>query len=94
LYELRRGGWDVPLANSGAPAGEQEELIQRLADLGAAADYPPGFKPAARLGRIRQALHGSMLKPPAVRFLLSFARKLLKEQTNSRTSGVKAHFAP
>jgi tRNA/rRNA methyltransferase len=84
LYEMRRAGWE-PMKQAGAhvarPAQELETLIDVLADLGKDADFPAGYTPTARLGRIRQALQGAVLPPATVRFLLSFARWLRKKST-------------
>jgi tRNA/rRNA methyltransferase len=93
LYELRRAGWEptekpgpAPAEGEarpyGRPAEELETLICSLASLGEATDYPHGYEPAARLGRIRRALQGSTLTPAAVRYLLSFTRWLLKRRVN------------
>jgi len=82
LYELRRAGWEpkkIAGAKAGRPAQEMETLIETLVELGKDADYPAGFTPTARLGRIRQALHGAVLPPAAVRYLLSFSRRLRKK---------------
>lgn len=80
LYELRRAGWETGAAPVSAPAEELEPLIESLALLGERVDYPAGYESAARLGRIRLALQKAVLPPPAVRFLLSFVRRLLKLQ--------------
>jgi tRNA/rRNA methyltransferase len=82
LYELRRGGWDndVPAGKTQErPSQEFESLIQTLAALGNAKDYPRGFTPARRLGRIRQVFQNAVLPPSTVRFLLSFSRWLNKK---------------
>ena len=76
LYELRRAGWEAPEKAGPAPAEELETLIGSLETLGEATDYPHGYEPAARLGRIRCALQDSTLTPAAVRYLLSFSRWL------------------
>jgi len=81
LYELRRTGWEPEKAPGPAPAEELESLIGTLAALGEATDYPHGYEPAARLGRIRHALQDSTLTPAAVRYLLSFMRWLLKPRS-------------
>lgn len=81
LYELRRAGWEPPAAPGPAPAEELETLIGSLASLGEATDYPHGYEPAARLGRLRRALQDSVLTPAAVRYLLSFTRWLSKNRT-------------
>lgn len=78
LYELRRAGWEPGTPQGPAPAEELETLIGSLAALGEATDYPHGYEPAARLGRLRRALQDSTLTPAAVRYLLSFARWMLK----------------
>jgi TrmH family RNA methyltransferase len=83
LYELRRAGWEPAKAAGPAPAEELESLIGSLAALGEATDYPHGYEPPARLGRIRRALQDSTLTPAAVRYLLSFTRWLLKRQSSN-----------
>jgi len=75
LYELRRSGWD-PAPTPAATPQELEPLIQSLASLGESVDFPAGYEPSARLGRIRKAFHDSTLSPSTVRFLLSFTRLL------------------
>ena len=80
LYELRRTGWEPTEKPGPAPAQELESLIGSLASLGEATDYPHGYEPAARLGRIRRALQDSNLTPAAVRYLLSFTRWLLRRR--------------
>jgi TrmH family RNA methyltransferase len=78
LYEIRRMGWEPEKAPGAAPAEELELLISSLAALGEATDYPHGYEPPARLGRIRRAIQDSTLTPAAVRYFLSFTRWLLK----------------
>ena len=78
LYEFRRSGWDAPRVIPSAPAAELEPLIQTLALLGESMDYPPGYMPEDRLGRIRQALQPAVLPPATVRFFLSFVRWMAK----------------
>lgn len=84
LYELQRT--PSPFSGEGArplPRKERgfdtEPLIQSWIDLAEAADYPPGYKPAARSGRIRQAAMGLQVSAQAQRFLLSFSRWLRKK---------------
>ena len=79
LYEMRRAGWSPEAPAPSAPAIELEPLIETLAALGGDVDYPAGFSPAARLGRVRQALQEAILPPATVRFLLSFSRWLRKK---------------
>ena len=81
LYELRRTGWEPTEKQGPAPAEELESLIGSLVSLGEATDYPHGYEPAARLGRIRRALQDSILTPATVRYLLSFTRWLLKRRS-------------
>lgn len=76
LYELAREGWEAPAHEMAAPAQEVELLIQSMTSLAESIDYPAGYQSSARLGRIRQALQHAVLPPSAVRFLLSFLRKL------------------
>jgi tRNA C32,U32 (ribose-2'-O)-methylase TrmJ len=82
LYELRRAGWEPEKVPGPAPAEELESLIGTLAALGEATDYPHGYEPPARLGRIRHTLQDSTLTPATVRYLLSFTRWLLKHGTS------------
>jgi TrmH family RNA methyltransferase len=80
LYELRHPRQDVVVkVPEVRPAQELETLIHALAELGKEADFPAGYTPTARLGRIRQALQGAVLPSATVRFLLSFARWLRKK---------------
>ena len=79
LYELRRRGWDAAGSPTPAPSGEMESLIEAMAVLGQAVNFPAGYTPDARLGRIRKVLHGAPLSPATVRFLLSFFRWLLRK---------------
>jgi TrmH family RNA methyltransferase len=79
LYELGRPGREEPVRPTSASARELESLIAALGSLGKAMEYPPGFEPAARVGRIRQALQKAVLPPLTVRFLLSYARWMLKK---------------
>ncbi len=79
LYELRRRGWETPRTPEPAPSAEMEPLVQAMAALGQAVNYPAGYGPAARFGRIRRALQGASLSPAALRFLLSFFRWLLRK---------------
>jgi tRNA/rRNA methyltransferase len=79
LYEMRRSGWDPVAAPGPAPAQELESLIESLAALGQATDYPHGYEPAIRLGRFRAALKDAILPPSTVRFFLSFTRWLIKK---------------
>ncbi len=79
LYELRRCGWEPPAPPVPAPANEMEPLIEAMASLGQTVDYPAGYSPSARLGRVRQILQNASLPPATVRFLLSFFRWLLKK---------------
>ena len=81
LYEMRRIGWEPPEPQPLSRALELEPLIETLAELGTDTDYPHGFTPEARLGRIRRALHEAVLPPATVRFLLSFSRWLRKKTT-------------
>ena len=81
LYEMRRIGWEPPEPQPLSRALELEPLIETLAELGTDTDYPHGFTPEARLGRIRSALHNAVLPPATVRFLLSFSRWLRKKTT-------------
>jgi len=81
LYELRRAGWEPTEKPGPAPAEELESLIDSLASLGEATDYPHGYEPAARLGRIRRVFQEAILPPATVRFLLSYARWLLKQRS-------------
>jgi TrmH family RNA methyltransferase len=76
LYELGRAPTEKAPAPSPAAADELEPLIESLASLAESVDYPAGYKPAARLGRIRLALQNAVLPPATVRFLLSFTRRL------------------
>ncbi len=80
LYELRRAGWDPSKTTPPTPATEMESLIHTMAELGQEIDYPAGYEPAARLGRIRQALQGATLPAPAVRYFLSFFRLLARQR--------------
>lgn len=77
-YELARSGWEPPTGPGIAPAQDLETLIQTVAGLGEASDYPPGYTAADRLGRIRNALHAARLPPATVHFLLSLIRHLRK----------------
>jgi tRNA/rRNA methyltransferase len=79
LYELRRIGWEAPTLPAPAASGELEALIGAMSVLGQAIDYPAGYGPSKRLGRIRQVLQGASLAPSSVRFLLSFFRRLLRK---------------
>jgi len=79
LYELRRSGWDPASPLTSAPAQDLEVLIENMAALGEAEDYPRGYKPAARLGRVRKALQAATLPPATVHYLLSFIRHLRKD---------------
>ena len=80
LYELRRSGWDPQAPLTPAPAQDLELLIDNVAALSEATDYPRGFKPAMRLGRVRKALQAATLPPATVHFLLSFVRHLRKDR--------------
>jgi tRNA/rRNA methyltransferase len=84
LYEMGRTSWDPVIVPEAAAAEEQEALIQSLSALGEAANYPAGYQPAARLGRIRRALQNAVLPPASVRFLLSFTRWLVKNEAARR----------
>ena len=79
LYELRRSGWEPPVAVQPAPAQDTEALIENLAAVGDALDYPRGYKPADRLGRIRKALDAALLPAATVHYFLSFMRHIRKE---------------
>jgi len=83
LYELRRSGWETPGPVTPAPPEELESLIGALASLGEATNYPHGYEPTARLGRIRHILQDTILTPAAVRYLLSFTRWLTKSRGRS-----------
>ena len=78
LYEVRRKNAG-PAPAGGKPSQNLEPLIESLAALGDAMDFPRGHKPAARLGRIRHALHDAVLPPAALRFLLSLSRWVRKK---------------
>src|SRR5687767_7436423 len=61
LYELKRAGYEPSAGRSPSPSNELEPLIESLASLGGAVDYPAGYEPASRLGRIRKAFQDSHL---------------------------------
>jgi tRNA C32,U32 (ribose-2'-O)-methylase TrmJ len=82
-YELRRSGWDAPAPAMPAPAQDTELLIEAIAGLGEALDYPRGHKPADRLGRVRKAMQAALLPASTVHFLLSFMRHVRKESTKT-----------
>lgn len=84
LYEMRRAGWEPIVHPEPATAEEQESLIQSLAALGEVVNYPAGYEPSVRLGRIRRALEKAVLPPATVRFLLSFSRWLMKSEAPRR----------
>jgi len=79
LYEWGRSAWEAPAAPAPSSAQELESMIQAIASLGEEENYPAGYTPAARLGRVRQAFQGAVLPPATVRFLLSFSRWLRKK---------------
>ncbi len=56
-----------------------ESLIHIWISLAQAADYPAGYRAAARAGRVRRALQGARLDEKASAFLTSFSRWLLKK---------------
>jgi tRNA/rRNA methyltransferase len=86
LYEMRRHECEPPVSPP-VSSLEREPLIEVMAAIGQAIDYPAGYEPAARLGRIRHALHGAHLPPATVRFLLSFCRKLLRKPEKTEPQG-------
>jgi TrmH family RNA methyltransferase len=88
LYELRRNGWESDVQPCAARSGEIEPLIETLAAVGQAIDYPAGYEAAARLGRIRQAMHGAGMPPSTVRFFLSFFRRLLRKFERSARQSI------
>jgi TrmH family RNA methyltransferase len=88
LYELRRGGWEPPAAAVPAPAQDVETLIETLAAVGNALDYPRGYKPADRLGRIRKALSAALLPPATVHYFLSFMRHIRKSVPGKNPDGL------
>lgn len=83
LYEWRRLGWD-PAPPAALSPTQLEEWITVLGDAGDALDYPPGFSPTARMGRIRAILKDTALTPAAVRYLMSFTRHVLKRERKTR----------
>jgi len=78
LYEWTRT-W--PHAPATAPAGSEvkKDVIEEWIRLAEAAGYPPGYTPAARAGRIRQAMRGIEIRPETSHFLKSFSRWLWKK---------------
>ena len=70
LYELQRHPLPTPPPRRGREF-DMEPLIRSWIDLAAAANYPPGYAPAARAGRIRQAAMGIEASPKGNNFCLA-----------------------
>lgn len=60
------------------PSAVDPALIEEWIGLARLAAYPPGYKDAARAGRIRRAAQDATLSPEASRFFLSFSRWIAK----------------
>ncbi len=77
LYELTRSmnrGNERSIDSSG-----KEEVLQEWIALAEKVRYPAGYTPAARAGRIRQAMQQTTLSSDAARFLKSFSRWIYKK---------------